>query len=85
MSSGLEMKLDELRKELSSSHEGILPDTILSTQKISMLSAEKLNSMEQLRTSLVLTIIGVVFKGLMMCEVVRDVANYFPTAIISGR
>ncbi|XP_058102431.1 ATP-dependent DNA helicase Q-like 2 [Magnolia sinica] len=66
MSSGLEMKLDELQKELSSSHEGILPHTILSTQQINTLSAEKPTSMEQLRTSLVLTIIGVVFKGLMV-------------------
>ncbi|XP_058074988.1 uncharacterized protein LOC131223566 [Magnolia sinica] len=66
MSSGLEMKLDELRKELSSSHEGILPHTILSTQQISTLRAEKPTSMEQLRTSLVLTIIRAVFKGLMV-------------------
>ncbi|KAL6008584.1 hypothetical protein ACLOJK_034098 [Asimina triloba] len=48
MSSGLEMKLDELRKELSSTHEGILPHSILSTQQISMLSTEKPTSIEQL-------------------------------------
>ncbi|CAL9089387.1 unnamed protein product [Musa textilis] len=38
--SGLEMKLDELRKELSSSNDGMLPHAILSTQQISILSTQ---------------------------------------------
>ncbi|XP_024030043.1 mediator of RNA polymerase II transcription subunit 34 isoform X1 [Morus notabilis] len=46
--SGLELKLDELRKELSSIHGGIFPHSILSTQQINMLSAQKPNSMEEL-------------------------------------
>ncbi|MED6183801.1 Werner syndrome ATP-dependent helicase [Stylosanthes scabra] len=47
-SSGLELKLDELRKELSSVHGGILPHSILSTQQISLLSSQKPKSLEQL-------------------------------------
>ncbi|XP_061357692.1 ATP-dependent DNA helicase Q-like 2 isoform X2 [Gastrolobium bilobum] len=46
-SSGLELKLDELRKELSSIHGGILPHSVLSTQQISLLSSQKPNSLEQ--------------------------------------
>ncbi|XP_077238365.1 RECQ helicase L2 isoform X2 [Tasmannia lanceolata] len=48
MSSDLEVKLDELRKEISSSHGGIFPHAVLSTQQISMLSIQKPTSMEQL-------------------------------------
>ncbi|OIV92939.1 hypothetical protein TanjilG_20601 [Lupinus angustifolius] len=48
-SSGLELKLDELRKELSSIHGGILPHSILSTQQISLLCSQKPNSLEQAR------------------------------------
>ncbi|BBH02719.1 RECQ helicase L2 [Prunus dulcis] len=47
-SSGLELKLDELRKELSSVHGGIFPHSVLSTQQINMISAQKPNSMELL-------------------------------------
>ncbi|KAK2976017.1 hypothetical protein RJ640_015694 [Escallonia rubra] len=47
-SSGLEFKLDELRKELSSVNGGIFPHSVLSTQQISMLSSQKPNSREQL-------------------------------------
>ncbi|KAL2348794.1 hypothetical protein Fmac_002794 [Flemingia macrophylla] len=47
-SSGLELKLDELRKELSSAHGGILPHSVLSTEQISILSSQKPNSQEQL-------------------------------------
>ncbi|XP_004512366.1 ATP-dependent DNA helicase Q-like 2 [Cicer arietinum] len=47
-SSGLELKLDELRKELSSIHGGILPHSVLSTQQISLLCSQKPNSLEQL-------------------------------------
>ncbi|KAG9452886.1 hypothetical protein H6P81_005790 [Aristolochia fimbriata] len=46
--SGLEVKLDKLRKELSSSHGGIFPHAVLSTLQISLLSAKKPTSMEQL-------------------------------------
>ncbi|KAH7515009.1 hypothetical protein FEM48_Zijuj11G0150800 [Ziziphus jujuba var. spinosa] len=46
--SGLEMKLDELRKELSSTHGGIFPHSILSTQQICMINAQKPNTLEQL-------------------------------------
>lgn len=47
-SSGLEMKLDELRKELASSHGGIFPHAVLSTQQISLLSTEKPTSITHL-------------------------------------
>ncbi|CAK8540236.1 unnamed protein product [Lathyrus sativus] len=47
-SSVLELKLDELRKELSSIHGGILPHSVLSTQQISLLCSQKPNSLEQL-------------------------------------
>ncbi|KAK9095662.1 hypothetical protein Scep_027131 [Stephania cephalantha] len=46
--SQLEVKLDELRKELSSLHGGIFPHAVLSTQQISMLSSQKPTSSEQL-------------------------------------
>ncbi|KAK1430772.1 hypothetical protein QVD17_13767 [Tagetes erecta] len=45
---GLEVKLDKLRKELSSMHGGIFPHSILSTQQISMLCSQKPESTEQL-------------------------------------
>ncbi|XXG75491.1 hypothetical protein AAC387_Pa08g0046 [Persea americana] len=48
MSTGLDMKLDELRKELSSSQGGVFPHAVLSTQQISLLSAQKPTSMDQL-------------------------------------
>uniref|UniRef100_I1L582 ATP-dependent DNA helicase n=1 Tax=Glycine max TaxID=3847 RepID=I1L582_SOYBN len=47
-SSGLELKLDELRKELSSAHGGILPHSVLSTEQIIQLASQKPNSLEQL-------------------------------------
>ncbi|KAL7159725.1 hypothetical protein ABFS83_01G046900 [Erythranthe nasuta] len=47
-SSGLEYKLDELRKERASLDGGIFPHSVLSTQQITMLSAEKPKSMEEL-------------------------------------
>ncbi|XP_027914838.1 mediator of RNA polymerase II transcription subunit 34 isoform X2 [Vigna unguiculata] len=46
-SSGLELKLDELRKELSYAG-GILPHSVLSMEQISLLSSQKPNSLEQL-------------------------------------
>ncbi|XP_042484472.1 ATP-dependent DNA helicase Q-like 2 [Macadamia integrifolia] len=48
-SSGLEVKLDDLRKELSSVHGGIFPHAVLSTQQISMLSAQRPTAIEQLK------------------------------------
>jgi len=45
-SSGLELKLDELRKELSYAG-GILPHSVLSMEQISLLSSQKPNSLEQ--------------------------------------
>lgn len=47
-SSCLELKLDELRTELSSDHGGIFPHSVLSTQQISMINDQKPDSMEQL-------------------------------------
>ncbi|KAJ4729096.1 ATP-dependent DNA helicase [Melia azedarach] len=47
-SSALEFELDELRKELSSIHGGILPHSVLSSQLIRLISAQKPNSMEEL-------------------------------------
>lgn len=47
-SCGLKFKLDELRKELASLDGGIFPHSVLSTQQINTLSAEKPRSMEQL-------------------------------------
>lgn len=49
-SSGLEYKLDELRKELASVDGGIFPHSVLSTQQIGILSAEKPTSLDQLET-----------------------------------
>ena len=46
-SSVLELKLDELRKEVSSIHGKIFPHSVLSTQQISMISTQKPNSLEQ--------------------------------------
>ncbi|KAK7855456.1 mediator of rna polymerase ii transcription subunit 34 [Quercus suber] len=46
-SSVLEFKLDELRKEVSAIHGKIFPHSVLSTQQISMISAQKPNSLEQ--------------------------------------
>ncbi|XP_008460413.2 ATP-dependent DNA helicase Q-like 2 isoform X1 [Cucumis melo] len=48
--SGLECKLDKLRKELASMDGGIFPHSVLSTQQISVLSAQKPTSLDQLET-----------------------------------
>lgn len=47
LASGLEVKLDELRKEISSSHGGIFPHSVLSAQQIAMLSSERPTSLNQ--------------------------------------
>lgn len=49
-SCGLTFKLDELRQELASLDGGIFPHSVLSTQQINMLSAEKPRSMEQVQS-----------------------------------
>ena len=46
-SSGLEYKLDELRKELASIDGDIFPHSVLSTQQIGVLSAQKPTSLDQ--------------------------------------
>ncbi|GMI88705.1 ARABIDOPSIS THALIANA RECQ 2, RECQ helicase L2 [Hibiscus trionum] len=48
VTSGLESKLDELRKELASQDEGIFPHSVLSSQQISSISAKMPNSIEEL-------------------------------------
>jgi len=48
LASGLEVKLDELRKEISSSHGGIFPHSVLSAQQIAILSYERPTSINQL-------------------------------------
>jgi len=46
-SASLEFRLDEMRKVFASFHGGIFPHSVLSTQQISILAAEKPDSMEQ--------------------------------------
>ncbi|KAA8528189.1 hypothetical protein F0562_035560 [Nyssa sinensis] len=70
-SSGLELKLDELRKELSSIHGGIFPHSVLSTQQISMLSAQKPKSMEQLEN-----IIGKLKTEKYGGRILEEIENY---------
>ncbi|XP_039006253.1 ATP-dependent DNA helicase Q-like 2 isoform X1 [Hibiscus syriacus] len=48
VTSGLESKLDELRKELASHDEGIFPHSVLSGQQISSISANLPKSIEEL-------------------------------------
>ncbi|XP_044502444.1 ATP-dependent DNA helicase Q-like 2 isoform X2 [Mangifera indica] len=47
-SSSLELKLYELRKELSAADGGILPHSVLSSQMIRIITAQRPNSMEEL-------------------------------------
>ncbi|XP_073042732.1 ATP-dependent DNA helicase Q-like 2 isoform X2 [Primulina eburnea] len=49
-SHGLEVKLDDLRKELASTEGGIFPHSVLSTQQIDKLSTEKPKSTEELES-----------------------------------
>ncbi|GAB2230239.1 hypothetical protein Droror1_Dr00014497 [Drosera rotundifolia] len=49
-SSELEMRLDELRKELASTDGGIFPHSVLSTQQITLLADQKPDTIEQLET-----------------------------------
>ncbi|KFK44908.1 hypothetical protein AALP_AA1G318600 [Arabis alpina] len=48
--SGLELKLDELRKEISAAHGSILPHTVLSTQQIGLISSQKPDSLQELES-----------------------------------
>lgn len=50
-SSGLEYKLDELRKELASVDGGIFPHSVLSTQQINVLSAQTPTSLDHVSLS----------------------------------
>ncbi|CAO2827328.1 unnamed protein product [Amaranthus hypochondriacus] len=68
--STLEFRLDELRKELASSHGGIFPHSILSTQQISLLAAEKPDSVEQLEK-----ILGKVKSGKYGSRILEEIAN----------
>ncbi|KAM6550420.1 hypothetical protein CsatB_000228 [Cannabis sativa] len=69
--SGLELKLDELRRELSSIHGGIFPHSILSTQQISILSEQKPNSMEELEK-----MIGKVKTEKYGSRILEQISNY---------
>lgn len=52
VTSGLEFKLDELRKELASHDKGIFPHSVLSGQQISSISAHLPNSIEEASSNL---------------------------------
>ncbi|RZC73937.1 hypothetical protein C5167_049418, partial [Papaver somniferum] len=69
--SGLEVKLDELRRELSSVHGGIFPHSVLSTQQISMLSSQKPTSNEQLES-----IIGKLKTDKYGSRILEQIQNY---------
>ncbi|KAI3848093.1 hypothetical protein MKX03_035762 [Papaver bracteatum] len=69
--SGLEVKLDELRRELSSVHGGIFPHSVLSTQQISMLSSQKPTSNEQLES-----IIGKLKTDKYGSRILEQIENY---------
>ncbi|KAJ0233120.1 ATP-dependent DNA helicase Q-like 2 [Hirschfeldia incana] len=47
---GLESKLDELRKEISTAHGSMLPHTVLSTQQIGLISSQKPDSLQELES-----------------------------------
>lgn len=73
-SSGLELKLDELRKELSSTHGGIFPHSVLSTQQISILSAQKPTSIQELET-----MIGKLKTEKYGSKILEEIAKYTET------
>ncbi|XP_047966853.1 ATP-dependent DNA helicase Q-like 2 isoform X3 [Salvia hispanica] len=72
-SSGLELKLDELRKELASLDGGIFPHSVLSTQQISVLSDKKPESMEELEK-----IIGKVKAEKYGGKILDEIKSYEP-------
>ncbi|KAL2517380.1 Mediator of RNA polymerase II transcription subunit 34 [Abeliophyllum distichum] len=73
-SCGLKFKLDELRMELASLDGGIFPHSVLSTQQINMLSAEKPRSMEQLEK-----IIGKLKTDKYGKKILEEIDNYEST------
>ncbi|XP_034709082.1 ATP-dependent DNA helicase Q-like 2 isoform X2 [Vitis riparia] len=73
-SSGLELKLDELRKELASTHGGIFPHSVLSTQQISILSAQKPTSIQELET-----MIGKLKTEKYGSKILEEIAKYTET------
>ncbi|CAK9159146.1 unnamed protein product [Ilex paraguariensis] len=70
-SSGLEFKLDELRKEFSSSHGGIFPHSVLSTCQIRILGAQKPMLMEELEK-----IIGKLKTQKYGSRILEEIVNY---------
>ncbi|KAL6533712.1 Werner syndrome ATP-dependent helicase [Orobanche hederae] len=78
-SSALEYKLDELRKELSSHDGGIFPHSVLSTQQISMLSAEKPKSMDELEK-----IIGKLKSEKYGSRILEEIKGYESDSQIDG-
>ncbi|KAM3397481.1 ATP-dependent DNA helicase Q-like 2 [Capsicum galapagoense] len=70
-SSGLDDKLDELRKELASIHGGIFPHSVLSTQQISTLSSQKPKSIEELEK-----IIGKLKTEKYGSRILEEIASY---------
>lgn len=59
--SGLEFKLDELRKELSTTQGGIFPHSVLSTQQISLLSSQKPKTIEEVRLHIFIVLQKIVY------------------------
>ncbi|KAL6556510.1 Werner syndrome ATP-dependent helicase [Orobanche gracilis] len=78
-SSALEYKLDELRKELASRDGGIFPHSVLSTQQISMLSAEKPKSMDELEK-----IIGKLKSDKYGSRILEEIEDYESDSQIDG-
>lgn len=64
--SGLESKLDELRKEISAAHGSMLPHTVLSTQQIGLISSQKPDSLQEVELSFL--IVTRIFFGLCICN-----------------
>ncbi|KAL6549739.1 Werner syndrome ATP-dependent helicase [Orobanche minor] len=79
-SSALEYKLDELRKELASHDGGIFPHSVLSTQQISMLSAEKPKSMDELEK-----IIGKLKSEKYGSRILEEIKGYESDSQIDGK
>ncbi|KAM7490721.1 hypothetical protein LguiA_033642 [Lonicera macranthoides] len=69
--SGLEFKLDELRKELSTTQGGIFPHSVLSTQQISLLSSQKPKTIEELEK-----IIGKLKTEKYGSRILEEITNY---------
>ncbi|KZV31710.1 mediator of RNA polymerase II transcription subunit 34 [Dorcoceras hygrometricum] len=72
-SHGLEVKLDDLRKELASTDGRIFPHSILSTQQIDMLSATRPKSMEELES-----IIGKLKTNKYGRRIIEEIEKYEP-------